>query len=321
MLLGAPAQAASERMADETVPPSAVVFAYFGFGDDADPSNGIGLDLFDQHIAELTGGNHAVLPLPRIADALRSDATLPDRAVAITIDDTGRATARLAVPRLVKAGLPFTLFVSPDLVESGGASYSWDELKTLAGQGASIGIRANARAAQGIAAARALAERRLGQAPTLLAWTGGEYTRDSLKAAEAAGFTAGFGSQSGVAARDQAQLALPRFTMTDTFGSLERFQTAADALPLWISDLVPDSTQVRQNPPTIGFTVDAGIARLERLACFAGGAGKARVARLDNRVEIRFDRPFDNSRIRLNCTLPGDDGRWRWFGLQLSIQP
>ncbi|HEC91025.1 MAG TPA: chitin deacetylase, partial [Alphaproteobacteria bacterium] len=34
------------------------------------------------------------------------------------------------------------------------------------------------------------------------------------------------------------------------------------------------------------------------------------------RVEIRAKTPFPNGRTRLNCTLPGPDGRWRWFGRQ-----
>ena len=32
------------------------------------------------------------------------------------------------------------------------------------------------------------------------------------------------------------------------------------------------------------------------------------------RVEIRFDEPFPEGRHRINCTLPGPDRRWYWFG-------
>ena len=62
------------------------MFAYSRFGEDQYSSGSIALDQFDAHIAEVADGGHAVLPLPVLLEKLEHGATLPDRAVALTID-------------------------------------------------------------------------------------------------------------------------------------------------------------------------------------------------------------------------------------------
>ncbi len=55
------------------------------------------------------------------------------RGIAITFDDGYRDTLVVAAPRLVRAGLPFTVFVTREHVENGVAPYlSCDELRELA---------------------------------------------------------------------------------------------------------------------------------------------------------------------------------------------
>ena len=70
---------------------SAVVFAYDRFGEDQNPSISIRIDQFEAHLDELTDGDYHVLPLPKILDALRNGKPLPDRTVAITIDEASRS--------------------------------------------------------------------------------------------------------------------------------------------------------------------------------------------------------------------------------------
>jgi poly-beta-1,6-N-acetyl-D-glucosamine N-deacetylase len=101
----------------------AVVFAYGRFGEDQYGSVSIALDQFDAHIAELADGGHAVLPLPVLLEKLEHGAPLPDRAVALTIDDAHRSVYDEAFPRLKAAGVPFTLFVAPDPIDSGAESH------------------------------------------------------------------------------------------------------------------------------------------------------------------------------------------------------
>jgi hypothetical protein len=40
---------------------------------------------------------------------------------------------------------------------------------------------------------------------------------------------------------------------------------------------------------------------------------------LGPRAEVRFPGPLPSGRARVNCTMPGPDGRWRWFGKQFLV--
>ena len=65
----------------------AVILMYHRFGEDRLPSTNIRLDQFDAHLEKLSSGNYSVWPLAKIVDHLQKDMPLPDRTVAITIDD------------------------------------------------------------------------------------------------------------------------------------------------------------------------------------------------------------------------------------------
>ena len=70
------------------------------------------------------------------------------------------------------------------------------------------------------------------------------------------------------------------------------------------------------NPPLYGFTVAEGIEGLGALNCFASG-NELTLERLgERRIETRLGQAFGPGRTRVNCTMPGPDGRWRWLGRQ-----
>lgn len=102
---------------------SAVVIMYHRFGENAYPSTNIRLAQFEAHLKELTSGPYMVLPLNTVVDALKSGKLLPDRTVAITIDDAYRSVFTQAWPRLRAAGLTFTLFVATEPVTKAFPDY------------------------------------------------------------------------------------------------------------------------------------------------------------------------------------------------------
>ena len=55
---------------------------------------------------------------------------LPERAVAVTFDDSYADNLEIAAPILVEHGIPATLFVATDLVDAGGPPW-WDQLASL----------------------------------------------------------------------------------------------------------------------------------------------------------------------------------------------
>jgi len=310
----------------------AVIFMYHRFGEDAYSSTNTGLDRFVSHVAELASTKYRVLPLPEIIAAFESGAALPDRTLAITIDDAFLSVYTEAWPRLKKAGLPFTLFVATNPIDQRVARYmTWDQLREMAVAGVTIGnhtgshghmpTRTPEENSRDVAQAQRRLETELGVVPKLFAYPFGENGRAVIATIREAGFAAAFGQHSGVAHAGHARLVLPRFALSGGFDSLERLNLAANALPLPMVDVTPTDTVLGRNPPEMGFTVAEGIDGLGRLACYASHeSGPARLERLgERRFEIRFSRPFGAGRGRVNCTLAAGNGRWRWFGLQFYI--
>jgi peptidoglycan/xylan/chitin deacetylase (PgdA/CDA1 family) len=310
---------------------AAVVFAYDRFGEDRTPGASIGIDSFEHHLEELRDDAYSVLPLDRIVEALREGKPLPERAIAITIDGTARSAYREAYPRLRAAGFPFTVFVATDILDRGlTTTMGWSELREMAAAGVNLGaLGASGQPMAGRSPGELESDldrmtqrfrEELGQVPSLFAYPHGEYSLTVRRLIEQRGFRAAFGQQSGVAHGRGDPFTLPRFVMNEAFGSIDRFTLAANALPLMATDITPADPVLRVNPPILGFTIPDRVGDLARLACFASGQGRAAVERLDaNRIEVRIADPFPSGRARINCTLPADDERWRWFGVQFFI--
>ena len=109
-----------------------VVLMYHRFGESDLPSTNIRLEQFEAHLAELQSGGYTVMPLDDMVRAWRAGTPLPDRAVAITIDDAFRSIYTHAWPRLRAAGFPFTVFVATDPVDQRNPNYmTWDQLREL----------------------------------------------------------------------------------------------------------------------------------------------------------------------------------------------
>lgn len=325
------AAAGRAQTAAEAALTRAVIFSYSRFGDDVEGgASTIDLDRFQEHIDELKGGDYHVLPLPEIVAAFKSGRLLPDRTVAITIDEADRSVYTQAWPRLKAAGLPFTLFVATDSVDrNSGAAMSWSQLRELAAEGVTIGSETASHAhlvgedrayvVGQIARANERITAELGIRPTLFAYPYGEYDGSLREIVKGQGFDAAFGQQSGVAHSRGDRYALPQFTLSDPYGSIERFRLAAQSLPLLVSDVTPDPVPA-DNPPDFAFTVDALMGDLAGLACFASDFGALGIERLgERRVALRFPDALPPGRERINCTMPASGGRWRWFGIQLLV--
>lgn len=313
---------------------SASIITYHRFGDARHPATNIRLEQFDAHIAEMTSGKYAVLPLPEIIGALLQGRALPDRAVAITIDDAFRSVYTEAWPRLRAAGLPFTLFVATEPVEQGLPDFmTWDQIREMHDGGATIGAHThshlhmveatlNENRAE-IETSNRILTRELGITPNLFAYPFGEASRAIMKLARNNGYIVAFGQHSGAIDAALPHFYLPRFPLNEGHGSLERLRLALNALPLPVTDVTPADPLVPPggNPPAYGFTLDKRLGKASRLACYHSQGGKAQLERIgERRVEVRVGSPFPKGRSRINCTLPGPSGRWYWLGDQFYVK-
>ena len=310
----------------------AVILMYHRFGEGDFPSTNIRLDQFEAHLKELAESKYTVLPVEKILAALKKGETLPDRTVGITIDDGYRSIYAEAWPRLKKAGFPFTIFIATNGIDRGRQGMlSWDQIREMHKAGVTIG----AHTASHLHMPAADTERNLNELtksnnrlamelqkiPSLFAYPYGETSSAIQKLSRATGYQFAFGQHSGVVNSTTDIFYVPRFAMNESFGHLNRFQLVVNALPLPVSDLTPTDPLVTSvNPPLLGFTVTAEVGHLRRLSCFSSNEGKVSVEILGAiRVEVRMTKVFGRGRTRVNCTLPGPGGRWRWFGTLFNV--
>ena len=309
----------------------ATILMYHRFGEDKYPSTNVRIAQFEEHLEILASGPYTVWPLEQIISHLQTGTPVPDRTVAITIDDAYLSVFEEAFPRLKERGFHATLFVATRPVDRTLRNYmDWDQLREWQAAGFGIGSQtqthphmhrlsteANREELQ-VSNERFLAE--LGIRPTLFAYPYGEYNLEVIDLVKTAEFTAAFGQNSGVAHGYDGFFELPRFAMNEQYGSRERLELAINGLPLKVSEIVPADVVLDANPPLYGFTLAPDMDQERQLRCFNSKYGKLDVAIIGRRAEIRMPGPLVGKRARVNCTMPGPNNRWRWFGRQFLTE-
>ncbi len=316
---------------------SAVILVYHRVGEDAYPDSNIRTEQFLTHIQEITDGDYNVLPLSDIIDAAKNHKPLPPRTLAITFDGAKKSIFENAVPALLDKKIPFTLFYASDQVDSGTAqTMTWGNLKDLSRrEGVSLGLMpasylrlpdvSDVEARRQVNKALQRHREMIGTGAQFFAYPFGEYSRSAKKIVDESGFSAAFGLQSGTVYAGSDFLALPRFTMTEKYGDLERFRLVANALPFPAFDIEPQDSRLTGPTPSIGFSVPEDMKNeIKDLSCFLSDQTQPKIEILGNRVELRLPEAPGDERLRINCTLPSpintdeDIVQWRWFGMLLS---
>ena len=304
---------------------SIAVFVYHRFGENNYPSTNIRMPQFKKHLDELIKNNYNVVSIETIIDALQNNKNLPEKTVAITIDDAFFSIYKKAWPILKEKKLPFTIFVSTGPVNSNSKNYmNWEQLKEMNNRGVTIGHHTkNHFHLVGKKKETIISEieeasddflKNLGYVPDIFAYPYGEYSSE-IKEITKNYFKAAFGQQSGGIYNGIDIFELPRFSMNEQYGDLKRFKFAANSYGLKIKNVLPENKVITDiNPPLLGFTLLDDLEGLIR--CYPSHNIKADLTKLGNkRIEIRFDRAFPKGRTRINCTI-NDNKKWRWSGFQ-----
>lgn len=313
---------------------SAVILMYHRFGEEKYPSTNIRLEQFDEQLEELKKDKYNIVPLGDIITAFRTGAKLPPRTIALTIDDAYLSILDNAWPRLKAANFPFTLFVSTEPVNHNIPGYlSWQQIRDLAADPlVTIGHHAHTHdhlihmsleeATRDIDTATEIYQKELGMVPDIFAYPYGEFSPELETILKEKGIKAAFGQYSSAASSHSNLFGLPRFSFNEKYAKMGRFRLIVNTRALPAFDILPVSAVISNNPPRIGFTVEKSVRGLSAMSCYPSHLGKkADLIRIGgNRVEVRFDKPLPLGRSRLNCTMPGPDKRWYWFGLPFFVK-
>ena len=134
-------------------------------------------------------------------------------------------------------------------------------------------------------------------------------------------FKVAFGQHSGVINETSNLYYLPRFSLNEKYGDIDRVKFAANTKGLGVYDFIPTNPHIFDNPPYIGFSLlDQMLAK--NINCFlfdSDGKVETEIFTFNERIEIRLKRKINKGRSRLNCTTKDAKNNWRWFGHQFYL--
>lgn len=219
------------------------VVVYHRFGAVASDGMTVRTSVFAAQLEFLKENNVTVVPLRKIVDRVRGGTEpLPDKAVAITVDDGHRSVYTEMLPLVQRFNIPVTLFIYPSAISNASYALTWRQLEELRQSGL-FDIQSHTywhpnfrqekrRLAAGayrdfvrmqLVKPRQILSRRLGKSADMLAWPFGIYDDELIAAAGDAGYVAGFTLDRRHPSPTDRPLALPRYLITDAV-SLREFQ-------------------------------------------------------------------------------------------------
>ena len=305
----------------------ATILAYHRIDEPQYPNSSLSFEDFKAHIKELQEGNYNVMQLDKLLNAIEHEKPLPPRSIAITFEGNHKSANDNAIPLLMEENLPFTLFIPSNSTKI-MSHLDWKTLKKISKySGADFGISPTdykhisdlpkSDITRAINQSRIDFKKHMKREAQFFSYPFGEISNTLKTILNEQGFKAAFGAHSGIIYKNADRLALPRFTMTENYADIERFRMIANALPLPVSETVPENWKIEMPLSQIGFTLHEKLDG-SKLSCSISNQSKPRIEIVGNRVEIIPREPITDERTRLNCIMPehkGDQKQWRWSGM------
>ncbi|MDC1010974.1 polysaccharide deacetylase family protein [Candidatus Pelagibacter sp.] len=163
----------------------------------------------------------------------------------------------------------------------------------------------------------------LGYNPIFFSYPFGEYS-EFIKKYISKNFKFSFGQHSGVIDINKDRYELPRFPINEKYGDLKRFKFLINLYPLQFKSLSPNEKYltINNNPPNFSVEFFNEQKNLDNINCFSDEGNKwmkSDTSFNKNILKINFREKFIFRRGRINCSL-NDNGVWRWFGIQFSVE-
>ena len=311
---------------------SAVVFMYHKFGISKYPSTNVTIKQLDGHIKEYSKDKYSIKSLEFIVDSIINDGNLPSNTVGISVDDADKSFYTVAWPKFKASGIPVTLFVNTSTIHENNKNYlNWNQIRELRDEGVTIGAHSHnhfhmpnltiEEIKNEIEVSNNIFLRELGKIPSLFAYPYGETNIEIINLVKEYKYKVAFGQHSGVINETSNFYYLPRFSLNERYGEIDRVKFAANSKGLGVYDFIPTNPSISNNPPFIGFSLlDERL--MPSLDCFIfdrNGQVEKELFKFNERIEIRLKRKLKKGRSRINCTAKGSDGFWRWYGHQFYL--
>ena len=304
---------------------------YHRFDEDKYPSTNIQMDVFKKQIQIIKDLNYSFFN----PGDLEKNFTLPknEKKILITIDDAFSSFYNTAWPYLENNKIPFILFVSTEAIGKSGYM-NWEQIKKIEkNPNVYIGNHSHShdylvnfkkqKFINDIKTANKIFINKLGYNPIFFSYPFGEYS-NYIKKIISENFKFSFGQHSGVIDVNKDRYELPRFPINEKYGDLKRFKFLINLQPLEYKNLSPIEKFITKenNPPLFSVQFFKDQKNIKNINCFSNEGNEWKKANLnfnENELTIKFREKFTFRRGRINCSL-NDNGTWRWFGSQFSIQ-
>jgi len=303
---------------------------YHRFDENKYPSTNIQMDVFKQQIEIIRNSKYKFYNPKDLEKNFHI--TKIEKKILITIDDAFSSFYEVAWPYLKEEKIPFILFVSTEAIGKNGYM-TWEQIKELEKQDiVYLGNHSHTHSylvdlknndfIKDIDTASKIFIKNLGYNPIFFSYPFGEYS-NLIKEQIAKKFKFSFGQHSGVIDINKDRYELPRFPINEKYGDLKRFEFLINLHPLQYKTLSPaEKYLTTNNPPKFLVKFFDEQKNLNNINCFSDEGNKWEKSNIDfnnNSLSINFREKFLFRRGRVNCSL-NDNGIWRWFGVQFSVE-
>ena len=162
----------------------------------------------------------------------------------------------------------------------------------------------------------------VGFVPDLFAFPFGEASEDVVNIIKDLNIKSAFGQHSGPISHKSNIHYMPRFSINENFGDIERFIFSSSLKPLIINNLKPSDMFIT-NSKLLNFSFEVENKKLiNGLQCFGNLTGEwTSIDLIKNESGIFFSEQttYKEGRRRINCTSKFN-GEWYWFGHQILIK-
>tara|TARA_B100000795_G_scaffold253083_1_gene223064 strand:- start:565 stop:1626 length:1062 start_codon:yes stop_codon:yes gene_type:complete len=304
---------------------------YHRFDEDKYPSTNIKMSVFKDQIKIIRDLNYNFYDPGELEKNFILEKK--EKKILITIDDAFSSFYDVAWPYLKAEKVPFILFVSTEAIGKNGYM-TWKQIKELEKESnVYIGNHSHshkylvdfkkATFIKDINTANKLFIKNIGYNPIFFSYPFGEYSQ-FIKEYISKNFKFSFGQHSGVIDVNKNQYEIPRFPINEKYGDLKRFKFLINLQPLMFKRLSPSEKYITKdnNPPKFYVEFFKEQKNFRNVSCFSDEGNKWEKSNIyfnDNVLNIKFREKFIFRRGRINCSL-NDNGIWRWFGVQFSIE-
>lgn len=311
----------------------AIVFMYHRFGNSKYPSTNIRLEQFKHHLDYIEEHGYSVWALSKIVRYIQEGKKIPKNTVAISVDDAYKTTYTHGYKMLKEKNYPFTVFVNTNPIDNRSKNYmTWDQMREMSRNGVEFANHSltheyllpakgeskdawEKRFKKEVTQAQKRLQEELGKdtntKPKLFSYPFGEYNTNMANLLQEMGYV-GFAQVSGVVSVHSDLRALPRYAMSEVYGTAKGFELKINTLPLPVKSVFPwEPVLGDTNPPKLELELQRP---LDGIGCFVGSGERIDFQRLsDTELEIQANMPLNSPRDRYTCTAPAGDGKWYWY--------